>query len=177
MGNNGLYKTLVDFDDVPEDAFIVDVRNGNEHSDVSLKRKHYFVELPRFDAAEFLKEHRPDGKTIYVLCQSGKRASVAAQRLEEAGYENVAVIRGGMGALSNRSEIVKKRAAVSLERQVRIIAGSLVLAGSVAALVFSPTAALLPAFVGCGLLYAGISDSCAMATLLSKMPWNKRPYR
>lgn len=164
MGNNGLYKTLVDFDDVPEDAFIVDVRNGNEHSDVSLKRKHYFVELPRFDAAEFLKEHRPDGKTIYVLCQSGKRASVA-------------VIRGGMGALSNRPEVVRKRAAISLERQVRIIAGSLVLAGSVAALVFSPTAALLPAFVGCGLLYAGISDSCAMATLLSKMPWNKRPYR
>lgn len=130
MENNGLYKTLVDFDDVPEDAFIVDVRNGNEHSDVSLKRKHYFVELPRFDAAEFLKEHSPEGKTIYVLCQSGKRASVAAQRLEEAGYENVAVIRGGMGALSNRPEVVRKRAAISLERQVRIIAGSLVLAAA-----------------------------------------------
>lgn len=176
-GNNPmtdeLYKNQVDLDDVPDNAVIVDVRNGNEHSDMALKRKHYFIELPRFDAEEFIRTHGLTGETVYVLCQSGKRASVAARKLEDAGYKNVAIIKGGMNALNKKTDAVAKRSVISIERQVRIIAGSLVLAGSVLSLTLTPLGSVLSGLVGCGLLFAGITNSCSMAAVLSKMPWNK----
>ena len=159
--------------DVPEDAIIVDVRNGNEHSDIALKRKHYFVELPRFDAAEFIKAHGLKEEPVCVLCQSGKRASVAAQKLEEAGYKNVAIIKGGMNALLDNKEVASKRSVISIERQVRLIAGSLVLIGSVLSLTVTPLGFVLSGLVGCGLVYAGLTNSCGMAVVLAKMPWNK----
>ncbi len=168
-----LYKNQVDLDDVPDNAVIVDVRNGNEHSDMALKRKHYFIELPRFDAEEFIRTHGLTGETVYVLCQSGKRASVAARKLEDAGYKNVAIIKGGMNALNKKTDAVAKRSVISIERQVRIIAGSLVLAGSVLSLTLTPLGSVLSGLVGCGLLFAGITNSCGMAAVLSKMPWNK----
>lgn len=168
-----LYKNQVDLGDVPDNAVIVDVRNGSEHSDMALKRKHYFVELPRFDAAAFIKNHGLTGETVYVLCQSGKRASAAARKLEEAGYKNVAIIKGGMNAVSQNTDAVAKRSVISIERQGRIIAGSLVLAGSILSLTLTPLGSVLSGLVGCGLLFAGLTNSCAMAAVLSKMPWNK----
>lgn len=167
------YKNQVELKDVPEDAIIVDVRNGNEHSDMALKRRHYFIELPRFDAAEFIKAHGLKEEPVYVLCQSGKRASVAAQKLEEAGHKNVAIIKGGMNALLDNEEVVSKRFVISIERQVRLIAGSLVLIGSVLSLTVTPLGSVLSGLVGCGLVYAGLTNSCGMAVVLSKMPWNK----
>lgn len=66
-----------------------------------------------------------------------------------------------------------EKTVMSMERQVRIVAGALVLLGSVLAMSINVWFALLPAFVGCGLMYAGISNTCAMASLLGKFPWNK----
>ena len=167
-----LYKNQVDIKDLPEDAVILDVRNGSEHSDVALKRKHYLVELPTFDAEDFIRKYSLRGEKIYVLCQSGVRATKAAQKLEDAGYKNVAIIKGGMAEVSKNSEMVKKRSVMSVERQVRIVAGSLSALGGILSFV-NPYWALLSVFVGCGLIYAGISNSCAMANILAKLPWNK----
>ncbi len=169
---NELYHNQADFAELPKNALILDVRNGNEHSDAALKRKHDFIELFRFDAKEFIERNQLNGEWVYVLCRSGKRASVAARKLEEAGYENVAIIRGGMNALQNNAEIVSKRSGISIERQVRIIAGLLVAVGSLASY-WVPAGSVVAGLVGCGLVYAGISNSCAMASLLTKMPWNK----
>ena len=63
--------------------------------------------------------------------------------------------------------------AVSLERQVRIAAGSLVLLGAVLALTVHPWFALLSAFVGAGLVFSGVTDTCGMGMLLARMPWNQ----
>ena len=63
---------------------------------------------------------------------------------------------------------------MSLERQVRIAAGSMACAGGVLAVTLSPWFGLLPAFVGAGLVYAGVTDRCGMATLLAKLPYNRR---
>ena len=87
--DNKFYKNQTNYSDLPSDAIILDVRNGIEHSEIALKRKHYFVELPYFDAKSFIKEYGLKGEHVYVLCKSGMRASKAAAKLEEAGYTNV----------------------------------------------------------------------------------------
>ncbi len=169
---NELYKNQIDIKDLPEDAIILDVRNGSEHSDIALKRKHYFVELPSFDAKDFVRQYSLQGEKIYVLCQSGVRATKAAQKLEDFGYKNVAIIKGGMAEVAKNPELVKRRSVMSIERQVRIVAGSLVALGGLLSFI-NPYFALLSVFVGCGLIYAGISNSCVMAQVLMKLPWNR----
>ena len=62
---------------------------------------------------------------------------------------------------------------MSLERQVRVVAGSLVALGSLAALVVSPLAVLLPLLIGSGLVFSGLSDTCGMGMLLAKLPYNR----
>lgn len=171
--DNKFYKNQTNYSDLPSDAIILDVRNGIEHSEIALKRKHYFVELPYFDAKSFIKEYGLKGEHVYVLCKSGMRASKAAAKLEEAGYTNVSIIKGGISSLYGKSDIVYESAVMSLERQVRIVAGAIVLLGSILALIANAAFAVIPAFVGCGLIYAGISNTCAMASLLKKLPWNK----
>ena len=167
------YKNQTDYSDIPPDAVVLDVRSGSEHSEIALRRKHYFVELPSFDARGFIKEYGLKGERIYVLCKSGMRASRAARQLEEAGYPNVSIVKGGISSLAGKREIVCGSAIMSMERQVRIVAGLLVLLGSILGFFVSSAFLLLPAFVGCGLIYAGISNTCAMASLLAKLPWNR----
>ena len=171
--SNQLYKNQADINDLPEDAVILDVRNGSEHSDIALKRKHFLVELPTFDAKDFVHQYSLHGEKIYVLCQSGVRATKAAQKLEDFGYKNVAIIRGGMAEVSKNPELIVRRSVISIERQVRIVAGSLASVGGILSFL-NPYFALLSVFVGCGLVYAGISNSCAMAQVLAKLPWNKK---
>lgn len=168
-----MYKNQLDYAEIPADAVILDVRNGSEHTEIALRRKHYFVELPQFDAKSFIKDYGLNGEKICVLCKSGFRASKAARMLEEAGYPNIAIIKGGISSLIGKSGLVYEKTVMSMERQVRIVAGALVLLGSVLAMSINVWFALLPAFVGCGLMYAGISNTCAMASLLGKLPWNK----
>ena len=69
--------------------------------------------------------------------------------------------------------VVRGKKTILLERQVRIAAGFLVLVGAVLALVVHPYFVGLSAFVGAGLMFAGITDSCGMGMLLAKMPWNR----
>ncbi len=168
-----MYKNQLDYAEIPADAVILDVRNGSEHTEIALRRKHYFVELPQFDAKSFIKDYGLNREKICVLCKSGFRASKAARMLEEAGYPNVAIIKGGISSLIGKSGLVYEKTVMSMERQVRIVAGALVLLGSVLAMSINVWFALLPTFVGCGLMYAGISNTCAMASLLGKLPWNK----
>ncbi len=71
--------------------------------------------------------------------------------------------------------VVRGQQAMSLERQVRIAAGSLVVLGSALGAFVSPYWIGLAAFVGAGLVFAGITDTCGMGMLLARMPWNKVP--
>ena len=71
--------------------------------------------------------------------------------------------------------VVRGQKAISLERQVRIAAGSLVLIGAILGFWVDPYWIALAAFVGAGLIFAGITDTCGMAMLLARMPWNQVP--
>ncbi len=115
-----------------------------------------------------------DSQPLYFVCRSGTRSAQACRKMIDAGYPDVIQVRGGMSAWSESNlPVVRGKKAMSLERQVRIVAGFLVLVGGVLAMTVHPYFAALSALVGAGLAFAGITDTCGMGMLLAKMPWNQ----
>jgi rhodanese-related sulfurtransferase len=150
---------------------LIDVRTPAEFREVhaALARN---IPLDQLDPAALAAGHR-NGEPLYVICRSGNRGRQACEKLAAAGL-NVINIEGGTLAWEQAGlPVVRGKKAISLERQVRIAAGFLVLLGSVLALVVHPAWAALAAFVGAGLMFAGITDTCGMALVLARMPWNQ----
>jgi rhodanese-related sulfurtransferase len=114
---------------------------------------------------------------VYILCRSGGRAAKAAEEFARAGFLNAIVVEGGTLAWCAAGLPVNRSAVkvISLERQVRIAAGLLVLTGILLARLVHPGFVGLSAFVGAGLVFAGVTDWCGMGMLLAKMPWNQSP--
>lgn len=114
---------------------------------------------------------------LYLLCRSGHRATMAADRLERAGYSRCHVVEGGTLAWEKAGFPVErgKSGVISLERQVRIGTGSLVFGGVLLAQFVHPAFLWLSGFVGAGLVFAGVTDTCAMGMLIAKAPWNQTP--
>lgn len=114
-------------------------------------------------------------RTIYVICRSGSRGQKGCEKLAAAGFTNVTNIDGGTLACEQAGvPVIRGKKVMSLERQVRIAAGGIALTGAVLALTVHPWFAGIPAFIGGGLVFAGISDWCGMGLLIAKMPWNRR---
>lgn len=115
----------------------------------------------------------PD-EPLYVICRSGTRAAKACEAFLKAGYTNVVNVEGGTQAWDHAGLPVRRgRKTMSLERQVRIAAGFLVVLGVVLKFAVHDYFVLLSLFVGAGLMFAGITDTCAMGMLIAKMPWNQ----
>ncbi|MDK3157885.1 rhodanese-like domain-containing protein [Kamptonema cortianum] len=154
---------------------LLDVRTPGEFRSVHAQFAR-LIPLDRLDAQTFFAESgfSPD-KPIHILCQSGRRAQSAAEKLHAGGVKNCIVIEGGTNAWVDAGLPVERgqNGVISIERQVRITAGAIVLAGVVLGFFVNPGFFLLSGFVGCGLIFAGITDWCGMALLLGKMPWNK----
>jgi 3-mercaptopyruvate sulfurtransferase SseA len=111
---------------------------------------------------------------IVLVCQSGQRARVAEDALKAGGLRNLHVLDGGVNGWVNAGQpVIRGAKRISLERQVRIAAGMLAAIGGVLALTFNPGFALLSVFVGSGLVFAGITDACGMAMVLSRLPYNR----
>jgi rhodanese-related sulfurtransferase len=167
-----------------QDVVIIDVRSKMEHEEKRLVKNHFHIPLDQLDPEKFLAEQKLDGqKTIYFLCRGGARARRAAEKFLSSGHENVCVVEGGLTACESWGEGLEgyalnvcsatKSCHIPLERQVRIAAGSIVLIGSILALSTDILFALIPLFVGAGLIFAGITDRCGMALILTKAPWNR----
>ena len=158
------------------DVTLIDVRTPVEFAGVHVPQAHN-VPLDRFDPEALLAGSRlTKDQPIYLLCQSGGRASKAADRLAQKGLANAVVVEGGTLAWIGAGLPVNRGTSqvISLERQVRIAAGSLVLLGLLLAYFVHPYFIGLSAFVGAGLVFAGITDWCGMGLLLAKLPWNSR---
>lgn len=116
-----------------------------------------------------------NGKKIICICQKGRRGEQAATTLIQNGFGPVYNIVGGTEAWEHDGLSVQRgKQAVSLERQVRIVAGLLVVIGIAAGNFVSPYFLYLSLFVGCGLVFAGVTDTCAMGSLLARCPWNSK---
>lgn len=156
-----------------ESALLIDVRSPAEHATVHVAGTR-LLPLDRLDPAAIAAQRAP-GQAIYLFCHSGGRATQAAQRLAAAGLADCHVVVGGTAAWAAAGlPVVRGQGGIALERQVRIVAGILVLAGVGLGLGVHPGWFGLAAFVGGGLLFAGLTDWCGMGLLLARMPWNRR---
>lgn len=127
---------------------------------------------------DLLREHRDEivehlDTDVVVVCRSGQRATQAGETLRNAGLTNVRVLEGGITAWEAAGFAVDRGAQRwDLERQVRLVAGSIVLTGVLAS-VAVPAAKWVAAAVGSGLAIAALTNTCAMGMALAKLPYNR----
>lgn len=127
--------------------------------------------LDQFDAQVLSRSATGE---IYLLCQSGGRAKQAAEKLMAAGFKNAVVVEGGTQAWEQAGLPVQRgKPTIPLERQVRIVAGAMVLLGSSLCFFVHPYMIALNVFVGASLLVSGLTGACGMGMVLAKMPWNQ----
>jgi rhodanese-related sulfurtransferase len=149
---------------------LIDVRTPAEFEEVHVAFARN-VPLDRLDPQALGDPAAP----VYVVCRSGSRGQKACEKLLAAGFANVANVEGGtLACVEAGLPVVRGRKTISLERQVRIAAGSLVLLGVLLGVLAHPGFLGLAGFVGAGLVFAGITDTCGMGLLLARMPWNRR---
>lgn len=151
---------------------LIDVRTPVEYREVhaDIARN---IPLDRLDGTE-LTAGKSDSAPLYVICRSGGRGKQACEKLQAVGFTNVVNVEGGTQAWEQAGlPVVRGKKAISLERQVRIAAGALVVLGSVLGAFVHPYFIALAGFVGAGLVFAGITDTCGMGMLLARMPWNQ----
>ncbi|MBI3966245.1 MAG: rhodanese-like domain-containing protein [Chloroflexi bacterium] len=151
---------------------ILDVRTPGEFESAHIPGSY---NVPLDQLAEHRYEIRAGVDTpIVVVCRSGMRARQAEQLLREADLTQLHVLDGGLAAWESAGlDIRKGRTRWSLERQVRAAAGALALLGGLGSLfVWRPLIAI-PTFVGAGLLFAGVTDTCTMGRLLARLPYNR----
>lgn len=152
---------------------LLDVRTPAEFREIHVAFARN-VPLDRLDARAIGKACSGSGvQPLYVICRSGSRGRQACEQLSAAGLNAVNVEGGTLAWEAAGLPVVHGQKTISLERQVRIAAGFLVLVGAILALTVHPYFAGLSAFIGAGLMFAGITDTCGMAMLLAKMPWNQ----
>ena len=153
---------------------LVDVRTPVEFQEVhALNARN--VSLDKLDPRKLMESRNGQSdQPVYVICQSGNRSTKACEKIVAAGFENVVNVNGGTKAWVEAGlPVVRGKKAISLERQVRIVAGSISFIGAILALFVSVYFAVIPAFIGAGLTFAGITDTCGMGMILAKMPWNQ----
>jgi len=164
---NSLHESI----DSGKNVRIIDVRTPGEFESVHIPGA-YNVPL------DLLREHRDEfcahfDENVVLVCRSGQRAGQAEETLRDAGLFNLHILAGGMLGWESAGLPVNRGAERwDLERQVRLVAGSLVLS-SVLGSIAVPKLKWLAAGIGGGLTFAALSNTCAMGMLLSKLPYNR----
>jgi hypothetical protein len=103
---------------------------------------------------------------------------MAADMLMQSGIHTVKVMEGGIARWQHEKlPVIKGEGGISLERQVRLIAGSVILLGIIMSWLLHWAFIFVSVFVCCGLVYAGLTDNCLMGELLMKLPYNKKLYK
>lgn len=150
---------------------LLDVRTPAEYDSLHIRGAY---NVPLDSLSEHAAEIRATNEAIVLVCASGQRARKAETALAGAGMTQLHVLDGGMAAWSAaRLPVVRGAERMSLERQVRIAAGGLAATGGALALFVNPLFAVVPALVGSGLVFAGVTNTCGMAMLLARLPYNR----
>jgi len=151
---------------------LIDVREPGEFAGEHIPGA-TLVALSQFDPR---KIPQTEDTQLVLYCRSGNRSAIAAQKLFDAGFESVTHLSYGIGAWKEAGypTVTNRDAPISLMRQVQIVAGSLVLTGLVLGALVSPWFLLLSGFVGAGLMFSGVTDTCMLGMLLAKLPYNQR---
>lgn len=152
------------------EARLIDIREQSEYDHMHIPSAS-LKPLSVLNLTDYVDE---DGVIIFH-CQSGRRSMSLLEKLH-ALYPNKKFysLKGGISAWRTAGyDIVEKTNTISIIRQVMIVVGSLTLLGAVASIFIDDIFICIPIIMSCGLLYAGLSGNCMMASLLSQCPWNK----
>ncbi len=154
---------------------LIDVRTpaefGSVHATIAKN-----VPLDSLDPEALMSERNGSAsQTLYVICKSGTRGSMACKKFIDAGFSNVVNVEGGTSAWEAAGFPVVRgtKKVIALDRQMRIVAGTLILIGVVLGFQIHRYFFGLSAFVGAGLIFAGVTDICPMMNALARMPWNR----
>lgn len=165
-------KELQDRVTAGETVDLIDVRTPAEYRELHATIARNFP-LESLDVGAVLARH-PGTNPLYVICRSGSRGKQACEKFQAAGCSRVVNVEGGTLAWEQAGyAVVRGKKTISLERQVRICAGFLALTGGLLGMFVNRYFAGLSAFIGAGLMFAGITDTCGMAMVLARMPWNQ----
>lgn len=154
------------------DLRLLDVRTPSEYESAHISGSY---NVPLDTLGEHATEIREEvDAPVVLVCQSGSRSRQAEKALKRVGMPQLHVLDGGLnGWIAAGKPVRRDRERISLERQVRIAAGALAASGGLLAVKVHPGFGLLSAFVGGGLVFAGVTDTCGMARLLAKLPYNQ----
>jgi len=153
------------------DTLVVDVRTPAEFETAHIDGA---INLPLDQVDAHLNRIVADaGGRILLICQSGKRANQACAKLAGAGLDGATVLDGGMNAwIAAGAPVNRGRQRWSLERQVRLVAGAIVLVSVLASIWYPPTR-YVAGLIGAGLTVAALTNTCAMGMLLARLPYNQ----
>ncbi len=157
--------------DQTKHAIIIDVRTPSEYRTAHIKGS---FNVPLNELAEHMKTLETYTEPIIIVCRTSNRSTIAANALHEMGMDDVGIMRGGIHSWERAGyTVVYGEKHVSMERQVRIFVGSLVLLTAITGLLLHNILFLVTAMLGAGLVYSGVTDSCHAAQLLAQLPYNK----
>ncbi|MDT0327043.1 rhodanese-like domain-containing protein [Nocardiopsis lambiniae] len=161
-------RSLVETD---PDTLLVDVRTPAEYEGSHIPGS---INLPLQRVDAHLERIVTDaGGRLVLVCQSGNRARQCQAKLTTAGLRDTVVMNGGMNAWEAQgAPVVRGRRRWALERQVRLVAGAIVLTSVLTSLLWPPAVAVA-GLIGAGLTFAAITDTCAMGMALSRLPYNR----
>jgi rhodanese-related sulfurtransferase len=155
------------------EAILIDVRGQNEHSHAHIEgsRSIPLDQLSAHDLSAF------SGKKIVLNCSSGNRSGRACEKIQAENQKlEIYSLDGGLKAWQAEGlKIIESgKIFIPLDRQVQITIGVTVLLASILGIFHSKNWLFATGFIGAGLIFAGVSGICFLATLISKMPWNKK---
>ena len=153
---------------------LIDVRSPAEFEEVHAVGA-INIPLNDFNASQVIAQQGlKSDSPVYLICKMGGRSQKACDALAEAGLSSTVNVTGGTDAWVAAGAPVERgqKQKFSIQRQVQLLAGSLTLTGALLSFVH-PWWALLAAFIGAGLVFSGITNTCGMGTMLAAMPWNQ----
>ena len=154
---------------------LLDVRSALEFNETHLKDS---INIPIDMIGLKVKSLSESGQSYIVFCRTGNRSPMAADMLLQSGIYSVKVMDGGLTRWQKEKlPVIKGQGEISLERQVRIIAGTMMLLGIVLAGLIHWAYIFISVWVAIGLIFAGLTDNCLMGMLLMKLSYNKKVYK
>lgn len=155
-------------------ALLVDVRTPAEHRSIHAEGALCFpldkLQNNTGEITPVIKDH----KNILLICKSGGRTKIAYDILAKQFNQSFYIVEGGTDAWAEKNlPLVTGKGIISLERQVRICTGAIILISCLLSLLVTKWFLIIPIIVGAGFVNAGITNWCGMGLFLAKMPWNK----
>ena len=150
---------------------VLDVRSGGEFDSAHIPGS-FNVPLPTL--SEHVRDLADLDHPVVLVCASGARADQARQKLDGAGKDRLHLLDGGIDAwIADGGEVTSGESETwAMDRQVRLVAGTISLVGIVGS-VFVPRAKWLSGVVATGLTFSAVSNTCAMANVLGRLPYNR----